>query len=192
MLDTFTHEKTFISSGCVMGKHTKYWQLISRRQKALQFLNLMLFSCFIIAFSFQNAYCENIGQIEPRVGSNSFNTYVWDGKVVKARTGATCETTWRFDGKKLRKNCGATSSNTYLWNGRRFKPVMGATGETSWIWNGTELRRQVGSTSGSTWRFNGHYWFLKQGATGRTSWVISGFVPIPVCALVILGLNGAD
>jgi hypothetical protein len=67
--------------------------------------------------------------------------------------------------------------------------MSGATGRNTWIWNGTELKRQVGSTSGNTWCFDGHYWSLQQGSTSDNSWVISGFVPIPVCILIILGLN---
>ena len=111
------------------------------------------------------------------------------GKTVKSRTGGTCKTTWGFDGKEVKKRCGAVSSNTYLWNGRIFRPVTGATGRTTWVWNGTELKKKVGSTSDNTWCFDGHYWTLKQGATGKTSWAVSGFIPIPVCALIILGLN---
>jgi len=152
----------------------------------------ILFFFHIIPLSFQIAYCETIGQIKPRVVSNSFNTYVWDGKVIKPRNGSTCKTTWGFDGNELRKNCGSTSSNTYLWNGKKVRPMTGATGRTTWIWNGTELKRQVGSTSGNTWSFDGHYWSLKQGANGKNSWVVSGFIPIPVCVLIILGLNAGN
>ena len=70
--------------------------------------------------------------------------------------------------------------------------MTGATGKTKWTWNGTKLKRKTGSTSDNVWCFDGHYWFLKQGTTGQNSWVVSGFVPIPVCLRIILGLNGAN
>ena len=166
----------------------KYWHLIAPRRKILQFLKYILFVLLAISLSFQTVYSKEIGKIKLRVGATSYNTYVWDGKTVKSKTGATCKTTWSFDGGKVKKRCGALSSNTYLWNGKKFRPMTGATGKTTWIWNGTELTRQVGSTSGNTWVFDGHYWSLKQGATGGTSWVVSGFIPIPICVLIILGL----
>jgi len=176
----------------VKKKYEKYWSSICLHQeRVLRFFPALLFF-LLFTIPFQIAYGETIGQIAPRVGSTSYNTYVWDGKVLKSKSGSTCKTTWSFHGKEVKKRCGAISSNTYSWQNRKFRPVTGATGETTWIWNGTELNRQVGSSSGSTWRFDGHYWFLKQGATSANSWVVSGFVPIPICILIILGLNGAN
>ncbi len=161
------------------------------RENSFRLLPALLFF-FTLSTLPQIARGETIGQIKPRTGANSFNTYVWNGKVMKPNTGATCEKTWSFDGKELRKSRGAASANTYSWNGKRFRPMTGATNNNIFIWNGVELKRQTGSISSNTWAFNGQYWSLKQGTTDRNSWVVSGFVPIPLCALIILGLNDTN
>lgn len=139
------------------------------QERVLRFFPILL-SFILFTTLFQIAYGETIGQIKPRVGSISYNTYVWDGKVLKSKSGSTCKTTWSFDGKEVKKSCGAISSNTYSWQNRKFRPMTGATGETTWIWNGTELKRQVGSTSGNTWVFDGHYWSLKHAYPVDAEW----------------------
>ena len=129
------------------------------------------------------------GEIRPKSGATSQDTYVWDGKELKAKSGATSETTWLFDGKELRKKVGATASNTYLWTSTRFKPKSGATAANTWIWSRNELKPQAGAKSANTWVFERCEWSLKQRGNSQNSWAITGFVPVPVCALVILGLN---
>jgi hypothetical protein len=153
----------------------------------VSFLFSALLTFFLAVFIFKTAYGENIGHIKPQNGSNAYNNYSWNGKSLRA-LGAGCGTTWAFDGEKLRKNCGADSSNTYVWKNRRFRPMSGSTAGNTWIWNGTELKPQSGATAARTWGFDGRIWSLKQGSTAPNSWVVSGFIPIPVCALVVLGL----
>lgn len=129
------------------------------------------------------------GKMAPKSGATSSNTYVWDGKKLKPKSGATSKNTWLFDGKELRRASGAKSSNTYVWTGFKLYPKSGATSSKTWIWNGKELKPQSGAKSSNTWFFDHCQWKLKQGAISKNSWVITGFVPIPVSALVILGLN---
>jgi hypothetical protein len=49
------------------------------------------------------------------------------------------------------------------------KPKMGATPSNTWVWDGRELKPKMGATPSNTW-------------------VMSGSIPVPVWALVILGL----
>jgi hypothetical protein len=129
------------------------------------------------------------GEIKPKSGATSYNTYLWDGKKLRAKSGATSRTTWLFDGKEVRKESGATSSNTYLWSGAKFKPKSGATSANTWMWARNKLKPRSGAKASNTWVFDRCEWTLKQGADPRNSWVITGFVPVPISALVILGLN---
>jgi hypothetical protein len=148
-------------------------------------------SLFITVFFLStDCYAECCtGEIRPKSGATSQNTFVWDGKELRPRSGATSETTWLFDGKEIRKKSGATASCTYLWTGSHFKPKSGATARNTWVWAENELKPQSGATSSNTWKFDRCEWALKHGATSRNSLVVTGFVPIPICALVILGLN---
>lgn len=129
------------------------------------------------------------GEIKPKSGATSYNTYVWDGKELKPKLGATSKNTWLFDGEEIKKKVGATASNTYVWTGSQFKPKAGASSKRTWIWSENELKPQLGATAANTWKFDRSEWSFKQGATSNNTWVVTGSVPIPVSALVILRLN---
>jgi hypothetical protein len=60
-------------------------------------------------------------------------------------------------------------SNTWVWDGRELKPKMGAMPSNTWVWDGRELKPKMGAMPSNTW-------------------VMSGSIPVPVWALVILGL----
>ena len=151
-----------------------------------------LISVFIIASFLLTAHCYAeccTGEIRPKTGATSFNSFVWDGKELRPKSGATGKTIWVFDGKEVKKKSGATSSSTYLWTGNQFMPKSGATSANTWTWSRNELKRLSGATVSNTWKFDRCEWTLKQGATSQNSWAVTGFVPIPISALVILGLN---
>jgi hypothetical protein len=61
--------------------------------------------------------------------------------------------------------------------------------KNTWIWKNKELRPQSGATASNSWVFDHCEWRLKQGANSQNTWVVSGFVPVPISALIILGLN---
>jgi hypothetical protein len=41
----------------------------------------------------------------------------------------------------------------------------------------------------NTWPFDGTKWRLQSGANSKNSWIVSGFVPIPICAVIILNFE---
>ena len=48
-------------------------------------------------------------------------TWVWDGKKLKPKSGATSKNTWVFDGEKFKPYTGATSKNTWVFDGKIIK-----------------------------------------------------------------------
>ena len=148
-----------------------------------------IFTLFILLLLITPCYSgEYLGTIRRQSGSTSSNTYGWDGKTLRPLSGATCHNSYSFDGRILRPMCNSHSSNTYIWNNRVFHLRDGSTSANSWKWNGRVLGLLSGANSANTWSFDGKVWRLKQNTNSHNSWMVSGYIPIPVCALVLLGI----
>jgi hypothetical protein len=182
---------------CIFGGIAK---ILEAGSGSLQMINpkpaIASLTRFILVFTIAsfllttNCYAECCtGEIRPKTGATSYNSFKWDGKELRPKAGATSKNTWIFDGEEVRKKSGSTASSTYVWTGSQFKPKSGATSTNTWTWSRNELKRLSGATASNTWKFDRCEWTLKQGATSQNSWVVTGFVPVPISALVILGLN---
>lgn len=81
---------------------------------------------------------------------------------------------------------GATFNNTWQWDGRELRPKSGATFATTFVWDGRILQPKTGATFANSWTFDGKEWRKKSGATFANTWVVSGDIPIPVAAVIVL------
>lgn len=89
---------------------------------------------------------------------------------------------------EIKPKSGATLLNTYTWDGKELKPKSGARLANTFVWNGKELKPKSGATLKNTWVYERHEWRQKSGATMSNTWVVDGEIPVPVCALVVLGI----
>ena len=94
---------------------------------------------------------------------------------------------WVFDGKELKPKSGASSRNTYVWNGKELKPKSGASSSNSYVWTGKELKPKSGASSSNTWVIQSGKAKPKSGASSSNTWDY-GTAPIPIVAGKILGL----
>lgn len=149
-------------------------------------IHKLLLPLFCI-FLFSPSYALDAAEIRPKAGGGLSNTFAWDGKELKPKSGATLERTWTFNGKELKPKSKATLRNTYTWNGKELKAKSGASLSNTFAWNGKELKPKSGATLKNTWVYERGEWRQKSGATMGNTWVVTGSIPTPVCALVILG-----
>lgn len=131
---------------------------------------------------------RKMAEIKPKSRASFSNTYVWNGKELKPKSGATFENTWEFNGRELKPKSGASFSNTYEWSGKELKPKSGASFSNTYVWDGKELKPKSGAKFENTWVFNGREWKPKSGASFSNTFEVSGNIPVPVCALVVLAL----
>lgn len=68
------------------------------------------------------------------------------------------------------------------------RPKSGAALKNTYVWDGRELRPKSGASLRNTWLFNGREWRLKSGATLSNTWVTADSIPVPVSAIVVLGI----
>ena len=64
---------------------------------------------------------------------------------------------------------GATYKNTYVWDGKELKPKVGATYKNTFVWTKNEIKPKSGATKDNTWKTDGN-------------------IPVPVAAVIVLGL----
>jgi hypothetical protein len=95
---------------------------------------------------------------------------------------------WTFDGQTLEPVRGETLENTYRWDGEELAPVTGANPERIHKWDGRRLEPKRGSTFRLTWVFDGDTWERERGSSAEDTWTVEGTVPVPVAAVVILGI----
>ena len=77
---------------------------------------------------------------------------------------------------------------TYVWDGCELKAKSSATFASTYVWDGRELKTKSGATFATTWVHDGNEWKKKSGATFATTWVVTEDIPVPVVAVVLLGL----
>jgi len=86
---------------------------------------------------------------------------------------------WVFDGKKLKPKSGATLSNSYEWTGKELKPASGATLKNTIVWDGKEAKPKSGASLSNTFVIDATKAKPKSGATLSNTIEICG-APIPV------------
>ncbi|CAD7288107.1 hypothetical protein [Campylobacter suis] len=65
--------------------------------------------------------------------------WVWDGRELKPKNGATSSNTWIYERNELKPKNGATLSNTWIVQGDKVKPKNGANSSNTYDANGAPL-----------------------------------------------------
>lgn len=122
------------------------------------------------------------GTIKRKWG-NAGDDYSWNGHILR-RTWGSNQDEWTFDGKQLRRTW-ETGRDEFDWDGetlqRRWNP-----GNDIFTWDGETLKREWNTGDDE---FTIEATFAKSIWNNKEDeWVITGHVPIPVIAIVILGI----
>lgn len=127
------------------------------------------------------------GLIHPTYDRGPYFEWIWDGEVLKPYWGFRPEDEWTFDGKYLKPVWSADAQSEWVWDGQIMKPFWNQNVEQQWIWRDGQLK--------PFWDSNPDLqWILEEGTmrpmwrfNTLEEWTISGDVPLPVIALVVLG-----
>lgn len=130
------------------------------------------------------------GRIRLVYSSGFDHDWVWDGRLLKPRWGNRPEDEWLFDGKSLVPYWGNTFQQEWAWDGQYLKPAWGEVPEFTFIWDSSAQNIRP------FWEYQERYdWIIeddtaypKWDQSGRNEWVIEGRVPVPVIALIVLGI----
>ena len=128
------------------------------------------------------------GLIHPTYDRGPYYEWVWDGKTLKPYWGFRPEDEWVFDGKYLKPVWSADVQSEWVWDGTILKPYWDQGVEHQWIWQDGRLKPfwnpnpdlewvLEDGTARPMWRFN-----------TAEEWTIEGDIPLPVIALVLLGV----
>jgi hypothetical protein len=126
--------------------------------------------------------------IKPRYDATFYFEWVWDGRLLKPRWGNRPEDEWIFDGTYLRPYWGAAIDQEWVWDGKFLKPAFQAPEEFTFIWDGYTIRPYWEYDSNAEWIIEDGIARLKFDTDFRKEWIIDGEVPIPVIAIIILGI----
>ena len=125
--------------------------------------------------------------IRPLLDRGPYEVWEWNGKSLKPAYGYRPEDEWKFDGRYLRPAWNLDPQSEWEWDGKILKPTWDNSAQNQWIWENNILK--------SFWDPNPDLtWILEDGIirpmwnfNTSLQWEITGAVPLPIIALVILG-----
>jgi hypothetical protein len=126
--------------------------------------------------------------IKPRYDATFYFEWVWDGRILKPRWGNRPEDEWIFDGTYLRPYWGAAIDQEWVWDRKFLKPAFQAPEEFTFIWDGYTIRPYWEYDSNAEWIIEDGLARLKFDTDFRREWIIEGEAPIPVIAIIVLGI----
>lgn len=128
------------------------------------------------------------GRIRPLQGNNPYYEWEWDGRVLKPSWGVRSEDEWSFDGRFIRPLFGVVSRQEWVWDGRLLKPYWDPEPSRQWIWDYNSLRPFWNASPADEWVLQDSVLRPRYNADPGFAWVIEGNIPLPLLAMVILGL----
>lgn len=126
--------------------------------------------------------------VKPMNTNNFYLEWIWDGKILKPRWGNRPEDEWIFDGKYLRPYWGVATAEEWIWDGRFLKPYWNDIPEMTYIWDGLSLKPYWDYDSDAEWIFDPDMARPKFDTDYRKEWEIRGDIPVPVLAIIVLGI----
>ena len=127
------------------------------------------------------------GTLRPFLGSDPYREWIWDGKRLKPAWGIRVEDEWLFDGRYLKPAFGPTRDE-WLWDGKVLKPAWDADPALQWAWESDFLRPFWNSTPDREFRKIDDRIKPAWSADPRFAWIMEGDIPLPIIALVVLGI----
>ncbi len=140
--------------------------------------------------NYQVAVDRNEGTIRPYWGSRLNNEWMWDGRTLKPKWGNRPEDEWLFDGESLKPYYQSNLDDEWLWDEstQNFKNAWRNGKRDEWMWEEGVLKPYWDADLKSHFVLEGNtvkpYW----GHRPEQEWVIDGYLPLPIIALVVLGL----
>lgn len=131
----------------------------------------------------------NQGRMRPYMDTNPYYEWEWDGKTLKPVWGIRSEDEWSFDGQYIRPLFGLVSRQEWIWDGTTLKPYWNPDPGMQWIWDRGILRRFWNGLPEEEWKITEDGMVSPHWSYDPTrSWVIEGQFPLPLVALIILGV----
>jgi len=128
------------------------------------------------------------GRMRLYLDGNPYYEWEFDGNILKPVWGIRSDDEWSYDGQYIRPVFGMVSRQEWIWDGRMLKPYWSPEPANQWIWDNGILRRFWSGNPDEEWRLAdglvGPHW--SQDPT-RT-WVVEGNFPLPLIAMVVLGI----
>lgn len=114
--------------------------------------------------------------------------WIWDGRILKPKWGNRPEDEWLFDGKYLRPFWGTGVMEEWQWENNMLKPTWMDIPELTFIWDGTSIKPFWDYDTNKDWVIEATSARPKWNNDYRLMWQIEGEIPIPLVAIVILGI----
>lgn len=131
---------------------------------------------------------SNGGTIKPKYGGNLYNEWIWDGTFLKPAWGMRPEDEWKFDGKYLEPSWNLDPQNEWNWDGSILKPSWEQSVKNQWIWEGNILRPFWDNNPDRTFILEDNLLRPMWSYDPAFQWEIEGSVPLPVIAIIVLGI----
>lgn len=112
----------------------------------------------------------------------------WDGKILEPVSGNRPEDVWEFDGKYLRQSWNIGTRNEWVWENSILKPAWENNPELQWHWEKNILRNYWVPQPDQTWILEDNRVRPMWSYNPLHEWEITGNIPLPVIALVVLGI----
>lgn len=126
--------------------------------------------------------------IHPKLDMGPYYEWVWDGQTLKPLWGYRPEDEWVFDGKYLKPAWSADPQTEWVWDGKVLKPFWESGVDKQWLWDDAMLKPFWDSNPDLQWTFDEGVWRPMWRFNDAEEWVVEGYVPVPVAALVVLGM----
>ncbi|MFN0274611.1 MAG: hypothetical protein ACKVPJ_02605 [Chitinophagales bacterium] len=174
--------------GTIEGKNISSTQLIAASHLYVKHFDLQQEIEKIVAEKIETAETTPGGTIKPRYGNNIYFEWVWDGNVLRPAWGNRPEDEWKFDGKYLQSGWSLDPQSEWTWDGSILKPSWDVTAKNQWTWEGNVLRPFWDSNPDKTYILEDNIIRPRWSYEAAYQWEIEGNIPLPIIALVVLGI----
>lgn len=125
------------------------------------------------------------GRIYLPYGGQAYE-WIWNGETLKPAWGIRWEDEWTYDGRYLTP--AGSTRDQWQWDGNLLKPAWSANPSVQWQFQNGTLRPFWNSTPDREWRYIDGRVRPTYNPDPRQTWEVEGDIPLPVIALVVLGI----
>lgn len=130
----------------------------------------------------------NGGTIQLAYTDDPYYRWIWDGKTLRPFLGNRPQAEWTFDGRYFKQPWNLDPRNEWVWENDILKPSWDNNVELQWIWENNTLRSFWAPIPEKTWIYEDGIIRPMWNYRPELEWEITGNVPLPVIALVVLGI----
>lgn len=174
--------------GVVEGKLTTQVQIVAAAHQYIRHYHLDDSVHAIMAQFSDIMITDGKSYIHPKLDMGPYYEWVWDGQTLKPMWGYRPEDEWSFDGKYLKPVWSADPQSEWVWDGSVLKPFWESGVDKQWLWDKNLLKPYWDSDPDLQWVFDENLWRPMWRFNDAEEWVVEGTIPVPVAAIVILGM----